>query len=63
VRRITPIEAERLQGFQDDYTNIQGAKDGPRYKALGNSMAVPVLKWIGERIQKTQEILTSRKAQ
>lgn len=62
VRRITPIEAERLQGFPDNYTNIPGSKDGPRYKALGNSMAVPVLKWIGERIKKTQEILNQRNA-
>lgn len=78
VRRITPIEAERLQGFPDDYTNIpvkkvnirrmlspragykyrmikgecwQIASDGPRYRAIGNSMAVPVMKWIGERIK------------
>ena len=55
VRRLTPIECERLQGFPDDYTNIPWRKkpespDGPRYKALGNSMAVPVMKWIGERI-------------
>lgn len=79
VRRLTPVECERLQGFPDDYTNINfsnirpdkiqyladilGVKtsrilsktlkptaDGPRYKALGNSMAVPVIRWIGERI-------------
>lgn len=50
VRRLTPRECERLQGFPDDYTAIPGAKDGPRYKALGNSMAVPVMGWIGERI-------------
>lgn len=60
VRRITPIEAERLQGFPDNYTKIPGAKDGPRYKALGNSMAVPVMRWIGERILKTQQILNSK---
>ena len=56
VRRLTPIECERLQGFPDNYTDIQPkgkpTSDGPRYKALGNSMAVPVMKWIGERIQK-----------
>jgi DNA (cytosine-5)-methyltransferase 1 len=52
VRRLTPRECERLQGFPDDYTAIPGAKDGPRYKALGNSMAVPVMRWIGERIEK-----------
>lgn len=51
VRRLTPREAERLQGFPDNYTNIPGAADGPRYKALGNSMAVPVMAWIGRRIQ------------
>jgi DNA (cytosine-5)-methyltransferase 1 len=55
VRKLTPIECERLQGFQDEYTNIPWRKseespDGLRYKALGNSMAVPVMKWIGERI-------------
>jgi len=56
VRRLTPTECERLQGFQDNYTNIPWRKaidspDGPRYKALGNSMAVPVMKWIGERLE------------
>ena len=50
VRRLTVTECERLQGFPDDYTNIPGAKDAPRYKALGNSMAVPCMRWIGERI-------------
>jgi DNA (cytosine-5)-methyltransferase 1 len=55
VRRLTPVECERLQGFPDNYTNIPWRKkpespDGPRYKALGNSMAVPVMRWIGERI-------------
>lgn len=55
VRRLTPRECERLQGFPDDWTAVlyrkKPAADGPRYKALGNSMAVPVLRWIGERIQ------------
>jgi DNA (cytosine-5)-methyltransferase 1 len=52
VRRLTPIECERLQGFPDNYTNIKDkCPDGPRYKAMGNSMAVPVMRWIGERIQ------------
>jgi len=55
VRRLTPIECERLQGFPDGYTDIQPngkpTVDGSRYKALGNSMAVPVMKWIGERIK------------
>jgi DNA (cytosine-5)-methyltransferase 1 len=55
VRRLTPVECERLQGFSDNYTNIPWRKkdespDGPRYKALGNSMAVPVMRWIGQRI-------------
>ena len=55
VRRLMPIECERLQGFRDGYTAItyrgKPAADGPRYKALGNSMAVPVVRWIGERIR------------
>lgn len=51
VRRFTPVECERLQGFPDNYTNVANATDTPRYAALGNSMAVPVMKWIGERIQ------------
>ena len=59
VRRLTPRECERLQGFPDDYTLIpvrnKPAADGPRYKALGNSMAVPVMHWIGKRIQKHVE--------
>ncbi|AYY89945.1 MULTISPECIES: DNA cytosine methyltransferase [Acinetobacter] len=50
VRRLTPVECERLQGFPDQYTNIPNAKDSPRYAALGNSMAVPVMRWIGERL-------------
>jgi len=50
VRRLTPLECERLQGFPDNYTNIPGASDSGRYKALGNSMAVPVMNWIGSRI-------------
>jgi len=52
VRRLTPVECERLQGFPDDYTNIKPkCPDGPRYKAMGNSMAVPVMRWIGKRIE------------
>ena len=50
VRRLLPIECERLQGFPDNYTNIPNSSDSVRYKALGNSMAVPVMKWLGERI-------------
>ena len=52
VRRLTPTECERLQGFPDGWTDIlQATPDGPRYKAIGNSMAVPVMRWIGSRIQ------------
>lgn len=57
VRRLTPRECERLQGFPDDYTMIPWrgkaalmCPDSPRYKALGNSMAVNCMEWIGERI-------------
>lgn len=57
VRRLTPTECERLQGFPDGYTNIlPKTPDGPRYKALGNSMAVPVMRWIGKRIQEIDQI-------
>jgi len=63
VRRLTPIECERLQGFPDNYTQIpwrnktpENCPDGPRYKAMGNSMAVPVMRWIGERIKIVDEI-------
>jgi DNA (cytosine-5)-methyltransferase 1 len=65
VRRITPLEAERLQGFPDHYTAIpvgrngRTAKDSPRYKAIGNSMAVPVMRWIGERMQMVEDMLES----
>ena len=51
VRRLTPIECERLQGFPDNWTLVGNAADGPRYKALGNSMAVPVINWIGRSIE------------
>lgn len=58
VRRLTPKECERLQGFPDDYTLVpyrkKPAADGPRYKSLGNSMAVPVMRWIGERIKQVE---------
>lgn len=61
VRRLTPRECERLQGFPDDWTLIpyrgKPAADGPRYKALGNSMAVNVMRWIGERIKLAEEVL------
>lgn len=64
VRRLTPRECERLQGFPDDYTAIvyrgKSAADSPRYRALGNSMAVPVVRWIGERIAQVDEQLMSK---
>ncbi|MDH2092625.1 DNA cytosine methyltransferase [Rhizobium pusense] len=61
VRRLTPTECERLQGFPDNFTNVPWGKkdtspDGPRYKALGNSFAVNVVRWIGQRIQKVEDI-------
>ena len=60
VRRLTPVECERLQGFPDGYTDIKpngkSTPDGPRYKALGNSMAVPVMRWIGQRIEAVDRI-------
>jgi len=60
VRRLTPVECERLQGFPDDYTNIpwRGKPESPdslRYKAMGNSMAVPCMKWIGNRIEMVEK--------
>ena len=58
-RRMTPLECERLQGFPDHYTRIawrghpvETCPDGPRYKAVGNAMAVPVMRWIGARIDR-----------
>jgi DNA (cytosine-5)-methyltransferase 1 len=58
VRRLTPVECERLQGFPDNYTAIpwrgkpaDQCPDGPRYKALGNSWAVPLFTWLGRRIE------------
>ena len=60
VRRLTPVEVERLQGFPDNHTNIPWnrkdfAPDSRRYKAMGNSMAVPVMQWLGRRIQQVEE--------
>ena len=67
VRRLTPVECERLQGFPDRYTDIQpkgkATPDGPRYKALGNSMAVPVMAWIGKRIQEVDAICKTQQKQ
>lgn len=57
ARYLTEIECERLQGFADNYTNIPSASMTNRYKALGNSMAVPVMRWIGRRIQQYCEVL------
>lgn len=61
VRRLTPTECERLQGFHDNHTRIpwkgkpaDQCPDGPRYKALGNSMAVNVMRWIGMRIAEVE---------
>lgn len=62
VRRLTPVECERLQGFPDNWTRIpwrgkdeEECPDSPRYKAIGNSMAVPVMHWIGERIARVEQ--------
>lgn len=67
VRRLTPRECERLQGFRDDYTliNVRGkpAADGPRYKALGNSMAIPVMSWLGQRIQMVEDLCNNTNAE
>jgi DNA (cytosine-5)-methyltransferase 1 len=67
VRRLTPVECERLQAFSDDFTKIpyrgkpaDQCPDGPRYKALGNSMAVNVMDWIGERIAHVEAIIAER---
>lgn len=62
VRRLTPRECERLQGFPDDYTAIPKAADGPRYKALGNSMAVNCMRWLGRRIQMFEELSNAKVA-
>jgi DNA (cytosine-5)-methyltransferase 1 len=63
LRYITPVEAERLQGFPDNWTRIpwrgrseEQCPDGPRYKAIGNSMAVPVMRWIGTRIAAVEAV-------
>ena len=70
VRRLTPLECERLQGFPDNYTRIpwkgkpaEECPDGPRYKAIGNSMAVPVMRLIGERIEMVDKIIDEMEAQ
>ena len=66
VRRLTPKECERLQGFPDDYTLIpvrgKQAADGPRYKALGNSMPVPCMAWIGRRLEMVARLTDEARA-
>ena len=66
VRRLTPLEAERLQGMPDGHTKVpfrgkpaDECPDTPRYRAIGNSMCVPVMRWIGERIQMVEEACQS----
>lgn len=65
VRRLTPVECERLMGMPDNYTRIPWRKkpaeqcpDGPRYAAIGNSWAVPVFRWVGERIKAFEKVAT-----
>ena len=65
IRRLLPLECERLQGMPDDHTRIpwrgkpaDRCPDAPRYKAIGNAMAVPVMRWIGRRIQQCLEPLS-----
>ena len=60
VRRLTPIECERLQGFPDNWTNVGNPAVAKRYNALGRSMAVPVMKWIGQQIQKVENATSSK---
>ncbi len=67
VRRLTPVECERLQGFPDNFTNIPwrgkpSSPDGRRYKALGNSMAVPVMQWIGKRMLEAKQVVCDEDA-
>ena len=62
VRRLTPMECERLQGFPDGWTDIpwkgqEHAPDTPRYRALGNSMAVPVMRWLFERMEMVDDLM------
>lgn len=64
VRRLMPIECERLQGFPDNFTNVpwrgkDHSPDGPRYKALGNSMAVNAMRWIGQRIDIMEKLIAA----
>lgn len=70
VRRLTPLECERLQGMPDGHTQVpyrgkpaEECPDGPRYRAIGNSMAVPCMAWIGRRLQEVDEILREEEGQ
>ena len=56
VRRLTPLECERLMGFPDNYTNIPNNKDTNRYQSVGNSWAVPVITWIGKKILENHSV-------
>lgn len=70
IRRLTPRECERLQGFTDDWTLIpwrgkpaEECPDGPRYKCIGNSMAVPVMGWIGRRLEEVDSIASDERTE
>jgi DNA (cytosine-5)-methyltransferase 1 len=60
VRRLTPVECERLQGIPDNHLNVlykgKPLADGPKYRLCGNSFAIPVVRWIGERIQMVEDM-------
>ena len=58
IRRLMPVECERLQGFPDGWTDVPGASDSARYRQLGNAVAVPVAEWIGRRIVRLAEGVT-----
>lgn len=60
IRKLTPLEYERLQGFPDLWTLIPGASDSARYRAIGNAFPVPVLRWIGQRIEMVERITGGR---
>ena len=63
LRRVTPVEAERLMGFPDDYTLIPGkCLESSRYKAIGNSMVIPVMSWLGQRIHQMHRAQYQRAA-
>jgi len=67
VRRLTPRECERLQGMPDDHTLVEyrsrPAADSPRYRAIGNSMAVPVMAWIGKRLLTAEDVIERKEHQ